>query len=182
MLDLEKINFIGQSSGKRKSSEPKEPVVTLETTGFKQSRSLRFNKAALKELDINTEESRPLFSFWKLEGKLGFMISDNKADHVAPAFQIGKTSQKVNCKPAYEAICKHFNLDVENIIHEGEDTGDVTLTSEVNFSFTLEVENEGKKYYSIQPVADTSNDEQADEEEAYETAKAESLIEEESPF
>ena len=57
MLDFSKISYVGQSTGssRSKSSEPNWPVVQLQTTGFKQARSLWFSKLALKELGVDLE-------------------------------------------------------------------------------------------------------------------------------
>ena len=152
MLDFSKISYVGQSTGssRSKSSEPNWPVVQLQTTGFKQARSLWFSKLALKELGVDLEQdARPFVSFWSMDGQMGFLLADED-NHVGTSFKLGKVSQKVNCKPAYNALCKHFNLQTEAIMNEGEDTGDITLVQNEDFSFNLVGEHKGRKYYVLE--------------------------------
>lgn len=174
MLDFSKIEYVGHSTGsnRKTNTEPTDPVAILQTTGFKQSRSIWFSKSALTSLGVNLEsDERPYFSFWSMNDQMGFVIADEN-NHVGPSFRLGKVSQKVNCKPAYDVLCKFFNLQTEPILNEGEDTGDSTLVDDVTFSFHFEGENQGRKYYSFQVIGTEAQQQEMYEEQAAEAQMA----------
>lgn len=185
MLDFSKISYVGQSTGSSRSAnvEPDYPVVKLLTTGFKQARSLWFSKLALKELGIDLEQdTRPFVSFWSMDGQMGFLFADEN-NHVGTSFKLGKVSQKVNCKPAYNALCNHFNLQTEAIINDGEDTGDITLVEDAEFSFSFVGENAGRKYYVLElNSASTETEQELEAEAAMSSAIADGTPEGGLPF